>query len=122
MQANTSDQHISIRFPVAAGESTVLIRVKDDFGLALSSELPALGSASRGLRVLSETWNSTKTQLTLDVSGLAGGKYELNVWNPGQISTVEGADLKQGKLEIKMPATPAGSYLTQKMVLHFGRP
>jgi len=67
----------------------------------LSNELPPLGSASRGLRVLSESWNAARTQLTLEVSGLAGSRYQLDVWNPGQISSVEGATLtKLGKNQV----------------------
>jgi len=122
LQPNNSDQHLSVRFPVAAGPNTLVIHVKNDFGLALSNDLPALGSASRGLRVISESWNASRTELTMTVSGLAGSRYELGVWNPGQISNVEGAVLtKFGKLEIQMPPG-TDSYLQQKIVMHFGRP
>jgi glycogen debranching enzyme len=122
MQPNSNDQHLSVRFSVSDGPNNLIIRVKDDFGLALSNDLPPLGSASRGLRVLSESWNATKTELTLEVSGLAATRYELGVWNPGQISTVEGAVLtKLGKLEIQMPQATTDSYLQQKVVLRFGR-
>ncbi len=34
------------------------------------------------LRVVSESWNPAHNQLTLEVSGRAGGRYELQVWNP----------------------------------------
>jgi hypothetical protein len=54
-----------MRFPVDGGSNTVVIKLKNDFGLSLSSGLPPLGSTSRGLRVLSESWDSTRTQLTL---------------------------------------------------------
>jgi glycogen debranching enzyme len=122
MQPNPNDQHLSVRFPVNDGPNNLVIRVKDDFGLALSNELPPLGSPSRGLRVLSESWNASRTELTLRVSGLAGVRYELSVWNPGQISTVEGAVLaKLGKLAIQMPQAAVDSYVPQKVVIHFGR-
>ena len=122
MQPNSNDQHLSARFPVNNGPNTLVIHVKNDFGLALSNELPALGSASRGLRVLSESWNASKTQLTLDISGRASDRYGLDVWNPGQISSVDGAVLnKLGKLEIQIPPGAADSYLPQKVVIHFGR-
>jgi hypothetical protein len=107
---------------VNGGPNNLVIRVKNDFGLTLSNELPALGSASRELRVLSETWNNSKTQLTLEVSGRAGNRYELSVWNPGQISSVEGAVVtKPGKLEIRMPQGTLDSYVPQRVVIHFGR-
>jgi hypothetical protein len=60
--------------------------------------------------------------LTLEVSGRTGGRYELGVWNPSQIASVEGAVLtKLGKLEIQMPPGAADAYLQQKIVIHFGR-
>jgi glycogen debranching enzyme len=122
MQPNSHDQHLSVRFPVNGGSNNLVIRVKNDFGLTLSNELPALGSASRELRVLTETWNNSKTQLTLEVSGRAGNRYELNAWNPSQISSVEGAVVtKPGKLEIRMPQGTPDSYVPQRVVIHFGR-
>lgn len=120
MQPNSNDQHLSVRFPVHAGSNSLTIRLKNDFGLSLSNELPALGSASRGLRILSESWNSSRTEYTVEVSGRAGSSYELDVWNPGQISSVEAAVLtKPGKLSIQMPAGDRDSYVRQKIVIHF---
>jgi hypothetical protein len=122
MQPNGNDQHLSVHLSLSDGPNNLVIRMKDDFGLALANDLPPLGSASRGLRVLSESWNAAKTELTLEVSGLAGTRYELGVWNPRQISTVDGAVLtKLGKLEIQIPQAATDSYLQQKVVLHFGR-
>ena len=122
MLPNSNDQHLFVHFAVGDGLNNLVIRVKDDFGLALSNDLPPLGSASRALHVLSESWNATKTELTLEVSGLAGSRYEMSVWNPGQIVTVEGAILtKPGKLEIQMRQGAADSYVQQKVVIHFGR-
>jgi hypothetical protein len=122
LQPNGNDQHVLVRFPIADGLSTLVIHVKNDFGLALTNELPPLGSTSHGLRILSEAWNASKTELSLQVSGLAGIPYELSVWNPGQITSVEGAVLsKPGKLEIQIPPG-SDSYLQQKIVIHFARP
>src|SRR5579864_370474 len=123
MQPNNNDQHLSLRFPVYGGPNNLVIRVKNDFGLALANELPALGSASRGLRVLSESWNTSKTELTLEVSGRAASVYKLSVWNPSAVSAVDGAVItKPGKLEIQMPQGAADSYLQRTVVIHFGRP
>jgi glycogen debranching enzyme len=123
IEANTNDQHASVRFPVYAGPNTVTIRVKNDFGVSFPNELPPLGSASRGLRVLSESWNSARNQLTMQVAGLQGTRYELATWNASQISSVEGAKLTQsGQLQIQMPGSSAGSYLQQTVTIHFGRP
>jgi hypothetical protein len=44
------------------------------------------------------------------------------MWNPGQISTVEGAVFtKTGKLEIQIPPGASDSYVQQKVVIQFGR-
>ncbi|HTU34121.1 MAG TPA: hypothetical protein VMF66_10005 [Candidatus Acidoferrum sp.] len=116
-----NDQHVEIRFPVYGGPTTVVIRMKNDFGLTLTNELPALGSSSRALRVISQSWNGSKTALTLLASGLSGQSYEVSVWNPAEISSVEGGVLtRQGKLEIRIPQGTADSYARQTVVLHFG--
>lgn len=122
MQPNGNDQHLFVRFSASSGTNRLVIRTKNDFGLALANKLPLLGSASRGLRILSESWNSTKNELSLNVSGLAGARYELAVWNPSQISSVDGAVLSRlGKIEIQMQSAENDSYLRQKVVIHFGR-
>ncbi len=122
IQANGNDQHLLLRFPVYGGPNNLVVRVKNDFGLALNSELPPLGSASKGLRVLSESWNAARTQLTVELSGRAGSKYELGVWNPGQISSVNGAELtKAGKVAVQMPQAANDDYVPLKVVIHFSR-
>ena len=50
------DQHVTVQFPLGNGDNTLRLRIRDDFGLSISPVLPALGSASQGLRVLSESW------------------------------------------------------------------
>lgn len=121
VQPNRNDQHLSVRFPVYGGPNVVVVHMRNDFGVALSSELPPLGGASRGLRVLSKSWNQARNQLTLEISGRGGSHYEMEVWNSAQISTVEGAVLtKAGKLEIEMPSAQ-DSYVSQKIVIYFAR-
>jgi len=122
VQPNQNDQHLLVRFPVSGSSNTLTIRVKNDFGLTVTNELPPLGSASRGLRVISEIWNNARNQLTLEVSGRAGSRYELGVWNAGQVSSVDGGTLtKSGKLEIQMPQGDPESYTSQSVILHFAR-
>jgi glycogen debranching enzyme len=121
IQPNSNDQHLLVRFSVSGASNNLVIHMKDDFGVSLNNELPPLGSASRGLRVTGQSWNASRTQLTLQVSGRAGSTYEMAVWNPTQISSVEGAVLKNGKLEIHMPAGPSDSYTPQDVQIRFGR-
>lgn len=123
VQPNGEDQHVSVRFPVYGGPNSVVFRIRNDFGLALANELPALGSTSRGLRVISEVWNSPRNLLTVEVSGLAGAQYELGVWNSGQISSIEGASLtKQGNFSIQMPKGEDNVYVHHTLLIHFGKP
>ena len=122
-----SDQHVAVRFPVAGGTSTIRIHLKDDFGLGFSNVLPALGSSSEGLRVLSESWNPTHTQLTLALSGLAGKRYDLSVWNPSQIASVRGGRVQdvgrdQADMTVEFPSADAGSYVRQDLVVSFAGP
>lgn len=122
MQPNGHDQHLQVRLALNAGTNNLVIRMKDDFGLTLTNELPRLGSASRGLRIVDESWNASKDQLTLEMSGLAGAGYELGVWNSAQISSVNGAVLnKFGKLDIQMPKGATDTYLNQTVVVHLNK-
>ena len=122
VQPTQNDQHLLLRLPISGSSNVLTVRVKNDFGLTVTNELPHLGSASRGLRVISEAWNSARNQLNMEVSGRAGSRYELGVWNAGQVSSVDGGTLtKSGKLEIQMPQGDPESYTSQSLVLHFAR-
>ena len=96
VEPNALDQHVLVRISLSSGVNTLHIRLKDDFGLAYDSTLPALGSTSEGLRIVSETWSPPHDHLTLSVSGCAGRTYRLSVWNPAQIASVSGAKLAKG--------------------------
>ena len=95
--SNRNDQHLDVRFKVDAATSTVVIRTRNDFGLTLTNKLPPLGSGSQSLRVVSEEWNTSRDQLTLNVSGRPGHMYELSAWNPGQVSSVDGGTLNKDR-------------------------
>jgi hypothetical protein len=124
--ASASDQHVAIRLSLTQATTTIRIHLKNDFGISVSNNLPSLGSASEGLRVLSETWNSARTQMTLSLSGLAGKTYELSIWNPSQVASVKGAKLAAGqdtaKLVVEFPSADAESYVHHDVVLNFARP
>jgi hypothetical protein len=93
IQSNSEDQHVTIRFQVSASESRLRIRMRDDFGLSISQELPPLGESSRGLRIVTESWSSTRDQLTLEISGSPGRQYDIVVWNPAEVASIDGAQL-----------------------------
>jgi glycogen debranching enzyme len=126
LSATATDQHVTMRFPLQEGTTTIRITLRNDFGLGYSSTLPPLGGASQDLRVLSESWNPDHTRLSLALSGLAGKRYDLSVWNPSQVRSVEGGTLEhasgdEAKLVVEFPASPAGAYLQQGLVIQFGK-
>ena len=119
-----TDQHADVRASLSAGTNTLRLRIANDFGICLSSSLPALGSKSRGLRVISESWSPARGRLELDVSGAAGEQYELTLWNSAQISAVDGAELvrrgeSEAQLHVKTPEDTTNLYPHAKVVLHF---
>lgn len=126
-EPSATDQHVTMRIALAQATSTIRIRLKNDFGVSLANALPALGTTSEGLHVLSETWNSSRSQLTLSVSGRAGKTYELNVWNPSQVASVKGGKLgsaaqDQAKLAVEIPSAKDESYVHQDVVLNLTGP
>lgn len=127
-QIHTSDvdQHVSVRFPVGSGTNTLRIRLKNDFGLSLSPTLPSLGSSSQGLRVLSEFWSPARDALTVEVAGAQGKEYEIGMWNPAQVTSVEGAELfsinantENAKIKVAIPENTSEPYPRKKIVIHF---
>ena len=112
VEANAIDQHVLVRISLSAGANTLRIRLKDDFGLAYNSTLPALGSTPQGLRIVSETWSHSRDHLTVAVSGRSGRQYRLSVWNPAQIASVSGAEVakgsdSRGELVVEFPSGAA---------------
>jgi hypothetical protein len=126
VHSNGTDQHVITRVTVAGGSNSLRIRIQDDFGLSYPSTLPAIGAASQGLRVLSETWTPARDRLTINASGLAGTQYALFVWNAGQIASVEGAKLfkaADGKTEliVDLPKTSAEANSYATISIQFAR-
>jgi hypothetical protein len=124
IQTNSSDQHVSVSLPLINGKSTVEIHMKDDFAIGESASLPPLGTASRGLRVISESWSPSRDALTVFVSGASGAHDELSAWNPGQITSVQGATLEKGttelaKVRLQLPESAPGTDPQASIVFHF---
>ena len=113
------DEHVAVRTFLTKGTSTVRLRLQGDFGINYSNSLPALGTPSCGLRVISESWTASDEALTLDVAGVAGARYELAIWNPAQVASVDGAEVKDGNLLVHIPANSAAGYLREKITIHF---
>ncbi len=123
VETGETDQHIVVQFPITTGKYFLRIGLLNDFGLSQQSVLPALGNASRGLRILSETWSASRDQLTLEVSGAAGGEYGLAAWNAGLIEKVEGAEFNPSAAKetigVRIPRSDSQEYPRVKIVIHF---
>lgn len=123
IESNDEDQHISLHFQVPAGKSTLRLRVTGDFELGIAPQLPAYGSASRGLRILSSSWTPERDRLTLDLAGVPGNTYEFSLSDANQIVSVEGAELDKSdprapKLLVRFPPR-SEEYARRQIVLHF---
>ena len=122
LQKNSEDQHVTVKFPVPGGSSTLRLTVRNDFGLSVHSELPPLGGASEGPRAVSETWSDNLDSLRLDLSGRPGKTYELDLWNPAQVRSVDGGTLPKSdhpRLQISFPGGARQEYTHQQVVVHF---
>ena len=118
------DQHVTVQFPLSPGENKLSIRLRNDFGLSLSPALPSLGSASEGLRVLSESWAPVRDRLTLEVAGAPGKQYEVGIWNPAQVASVDGAELvrvdpEHARMDISIPVNVSEAQPRERIVIHF---
>jgi glycogen debranching enzyme len=122
VEKNSVDQHATVRFPVSSGTSTLRMRLRNDFGLSYSPTLPALGSGSEGLRLVSENWSARMDTLTVDVAGRAGRSYEMSVWNGEQVVSVDGAAFDKTKAKVRIQFSGTGEeYVHSKVVFHFGK-
>jgi hypothetical protein len=55
----------------------------------------------------------------LDVAGAAGSQYELSIWNPGAVASVDGAQMSNGKLQVQIPSSDSDPYPRKKITVHF---
>jgi glycogen debranching enzyme len=89
-----TDQHVEVDLPLSTSISTLRFHLKNDFGLSYDNPLPELGAPGSALHLLSESWNDARTELTLSLAGIPGHHYVLNIWNPSQIASVDGAPFR----------------------------
>jgi hypothetical protein len=128
---NDDDQHVEIETK-GSSNSIVTIQLSDNFGLTYNSTLPPLGSTSRGLRILSQTWSAGHDMLTVEVAGASGQAYDLNLTNSMRNASAKGAILAQveggdhfvdvdgvDKIRIHFADENQGQYTHRKILLHF---
>jgi glycogen debranching enzyme len=126
IEGNDVDQHVSLHFDVPAGRSTLRVRINDDFALGITSRLPALGSASQGLRIISTSWTPERDRLNIEAAGIGGQSYELSISSATGLIEVEGAELNRAdrhgaKLVVRFPSgpDPSDAYVQRRISLRF---
>jgi glycogen debranching enzyme len=123
IQTNDADQHVSMRFEVPLGRSTLRLRFNDDFEISVAPNLPPPGSPSRGLRIISEAWTAERDRLNLEVAGIPGRAYDVSLLDASEIISVEGAELNKHKpstpkLVVRFPAG-GETYVQRRITLQF---
>jgi glycogen debranching enzyme len=121
---NEVDQHVLVHVPLSAKTNTIRLRLKNDFSFSCQSVLPMLGENSQGLRVLSETWSANRDSLSVAISGISGRAYDLSLWNPQQVSSVDGAQLvnngdAKSLARILIPPSSTPSFVNSTVIFHF---
>jgi hypothetical protein len=128
VEGHLNDQHVVVRIPIRDHKNFLRIFLADDFSIGDDSILPPLGSASVGLRIISEKWSPSKDLLVLDVSGKAGKSYDLKVLGGDQIDKIDGAvgtGMNDSRttgvnfIEIDMPQSNSEAYTQKTIVFHF---
>jgi hypothetical protein len=116
LKTTETDQHAILRTIVKKGKTTLRIGLDNDFRVSYQPSLADLGSTSRELRIIRETWSPYR--LILNLAGLAGAEYDLVVSDPAQITSIEGGELKDRKLRIQIPGSQSADYVNEKVTIH----
>ena len=124
---SSEHHHLKIRFALKAGKNIIRVREPNDFGVSYAFRLPELGSASSDLRILSQEMGDATSPMELVMAGRAGATYNLDVWNPGLIESLRGAELVKDaagvtKLRVHFEAKAGETYPHQRVVFFFHLP
>jgi hypothetical protein len=99
--------------PVVAGVLSDKARVELEI-VPVAELLPpsnetATGDRSRGLRVISQSFEDST--LTVVVEGVAGASYDCGLVRADRVASVSGARLSSGRLRVDIPGGPPGEYV-----------
>jgi hypothetical protein len=121
LEPHDGDQHVIVETSLASGANTLKILLRNDFAVTNTAHLPALGSTSQGLRIVTETWSATRDALTLQTEGLAGRTYTLAVRGQEQIKSIDGAKvMPDGSIEETFPGADQSTESRGKtLTIHF---
>jgi len=124
---SSEHHHLKIIFALKEGKNIIRVREPNDFGVSYAFRLPELGSASSDLRIISQDMEDATSPMELVMAGRAGSTYDLDVWNPGLIESVRGAELVKDatgvtKLRVHFEAKAGETYPQQRVVFFFHLP
>jgi hypothetical protein len=76
------------------------------------------------MRITSVMWSEDRDMVKLETASAMGGTYSLELWNPSQIASIDGAELirrepNSGELQIKLSKVVANQDAHQEVVIHF---
>lgn len=121
--SNENDQHATVSVPISSDSTTIRMRVAGDFGVAYPFAVPADGTPSSNLKIISEQWNTAHDQLQLQVAGVGGAKYEVPIFDAPSGIAVIGAVISKSELglllEISIPPGQKDAYRMQTVTLKF---
>ncbi len=123
-EMDSEHYHLKMQVALKEGKNVIHLHVPKDFGLSYASRLPELGSKSSGLRIISEEMGSERAPMQLVVEGCAGATYDLAVWNPSVIASVQGAELVKdaaggAKLRLHFAEKEGVEYERQRVIIYF---
>jgi glycogen debranching enzyme len=119
VKQSTTDQHATISISAAPGTTSVLLTVRNDFGIDYAPALPPYGAKSRNLKIISQRWSADRNTLTLQVSGRAGRHYSLRFFGDAKPSGIEGAKTVDNTLLISFPESASEEYVEQTVTIRF---
>lgn len=123
--STADDKHVQVRAQLKPGSNLLRLRVTNNFELYLPYLAPQAGDTNRNLRIVSEQWSASHDQLTLNVQGLSGQSYDVNVVGAEEIESVDGGVVGKNtegrtiNLSIPNVAAPADAYAAARVVIHF---
>jgi len=126
-QISSEHRHLKIKFALKEGKNTVRVLAPNDFGVSYAFRLPELGSESSDLRLLSEEMGDGTSPMVLEAAGRAGMTYDLALWNPSMIESVQGAAVIKDtagvtKLRIHFEANTDEKYPHQRVIMQLHPP
>jgi glycogen debranching enzyme len=124
LQANETDRHLVTHFAIYGGPNTLRVRMRHDFGVSYASHLPELGHASEGMRILSESWSSSRDQVTFALEGFPGKSYILSLFNGDDLLRADGGTIEKvgdvnNRVVVTFPGAEGTVPVQSKLTLHF---